>query len=322
MLVALKIFITRKVGSFVRLTFVPFLRIWENLAFPVRLDLSDDLSPIFIVGAPRTGSTILYQALTNLYQVTYIDNFAAKWFRNLRFGVWLSKKMFGDAPHNNYRAQHGSTQAFGLHAPSECGAFWYRWLSRERHFVDHRELPRSALDMIRKEVLGVTCKYGRPFLFKNLNAGQRLRLIREAFPGARIIYIKRDPRYVVMSILRARESLGIKRGHWWSIKPRNYKELIELDEAEMCACQVSFIESQIEEDLDLFPKEQIFHVHFNDLTASYVDKLGKRLGLSERAGSPSPPTFKADPEFEVSNELAVTVDRLLEGMESPTKCVK
>ena len=25
--------------------------------------------PVFIIGAPRTGSTILYQALTNLYDV-------------------------------------------------------------------------------------------------------------------------------------------------------------------------------------------------------------------------------------------------------------
>jgi hypothetical protein len=41
--------------------------------------------PVFIIGAPRTGSTILYQTLTNLYDVLYIDNLVCRFSKNLFF---------------------------------------------------------------------------------------------------------------------------------------------------------------------------------------------------------------------------------------------
>jgi hypothetical protein len=265
--------------------------------------------PIFIIGAPRTGSTILYQALTNAYKIGYIDNTACTWHRNLRFGMWLSRTKYGDSPHNNFRADHGNTQEFGGHAPSECGGFWYRWLPKDRHFVDHQDVTTRMVNGIRSEILGVTSYLGKPLLFKNLNAGQRLRLIKRAFPDAKILFIRRDPRFVIRSILKSRSKAGINATQWWSIMPPNFEELSTLPELEMCGAQVYFIEKQIEEDLALFPIENVKEIHYQDLDASLIEDLAQWIGVNPRSEG-SAPEFLKDSIDSLANDELETLNRI------------
>ncbi|WP_176761452.1 sulfotransferase family protein [Billgrantia gudaonensis] len=249
--------------------------------------------PVFIIGAPRTGSTIIYQALTNAYRFAYIDNVACTWCHNLSLGLWLSNKKYGDKPHNNFKAEHGDTRKFGGHAPSECGQFWYRWLPKHRHFIDHNEVTSKMVKEIREEVFRASSYLKRPLLFKNLNAGQRLRLIHEVFPKAKFIFVRRDPRFVTRSILKARRKIGTQDGQWWSVMPPNVEELRMLPEGEMCAAQVYFLEQQIEKDLTLFPKENIQEVHYQNLDENLVNLLGEWCGVTAR-GKGEIPKFQHD----------------------------
>ncbi|WP_375170184.1 sulfotransferase [Marinobacter sp.] len=268
----------------------PFIRTLEHLFFSAKESAKP---PVFIIGAPRTGSTILYQALTNSHKVAYIDNKACAWHRNLRFGLWLSSLRYGEKPHNNFKAEHGSTASFGGHAPSECGAFWYRWLPTDRHFIDDHEVTPVMVKEIRAEVMGAAHKLQRPLLFKNLNVGQRLRLIKKAFPDAKLIFVRRDPRFVVQSILKARERLGIGAGEWWSIMPPKFQELRELPEPEMCMAQVFSLEKQIEQDLKLFPSDNVREVFYQNMSASMIQDLGKWIGVDMKPQAEMP-VFRQD----------------------------
>lgn len=272
---------------------LPILRFLENKKF--RKFVKRKYQPIFIIGAPRTGSTILYQALTNAYKFAYIDNTACIWHRNLRFGMWLSHKKYGDKPHNNFKAEHGNTRKFGGHAPSECGQFWYRWLPKDRHFVDHDEVTDRMIQQIREEVLGVSGYFQRPLLFKNLNAGQRLRLIKKAFPDAKIIFVRRDPRFVTRSILKARKKVGVPAGRWWSIMPANVDELLKLPEPDMCAAQVYYLERQIEEDLKLFYVDNVRTIHYQELGEELICKLAEWCGVPKRPDAEMPEFMHDDP---------------------------
>lgn len=264
--------------------------------------------PVFIIGAPRTGSTILYQALTDAFEVLYIDNLACRWSGNLPFGIWLSQLIYGPRPHGNFASNHGDTSRYGGHAPSECGAFWYRWLSKERHFVDDDEITQDMIVGIRREITAAINRHDRPFVFKNMNAGQRLRLIRRVFPGAKFIFIKRDPRLVVQSILQARAARGVPAGAIWSIRPRGFEEILALPEDEMVVAQVAAIEAQIDLDLGLFPKENSIVVNFEEVSESTIEALGEFMGAQRRRGG-SIPVFKKTPPFEPQPRLDSLLDR-------------
>lgn len=254
-------------------------------------------APVFIVGAPRTGSTIFYQALTNYFDVLYFDNVVSFWYRAILFGFWRSFIKYGHAPHNSFSSEHGVT--LGGHSPSECGEFWYRWLPKDRHFVDKVE--PAVIAAIRQEVNEVSAVFDRPLVFKNLNAGQRLRLIVKAFPDARIIFIRRDPLFVLRSILSARRRVGVKAGQWWSVRPPEYERYLSLPEAQMCAAQIFNIEKQILEDLELFPRENVFVVDYDELSADAVKEMGRTLGLMLREGG-SLPEFSKDSVDVISAE--------------------
>jgi len=249
--------------------------------------------PIFIVGAPRTGSTIFYQALTNCYDVKYIDNVASSWYMSLPFGMWLSNIKYGMRPHNNYFAEFGNTLNFGGHAPSECGDFWYRWLPNECHFVDSGEVSESSTVEIRRELDLIMSKYPQPLLFKNLNMGQRLRLIHEIYPDAKIIFIRRDPRFVIRSMLSVRKKLGLSVDEWWSVRPRNFKQLVGLSEVEMCAAQVYYIDKQIKEDMKKFDSKNLVTVHYNELSETKIASIANFLGF-DRKNNVVMPAFRKD----------------------------
>lgn len=257
--------------------------------------------PVFIVGAPRCGSTILYQALSNALDLLYIDNLAARLYFNLFTGLWLSQRRYRGRPHDSFEAAHGDTRQAGGHAPSECGAFWYQWLPREDHFVDYGQVPPRHVRQIRFAVEFPSRWFGRPLLFKNLNAGQRLRLIVEAFPAARILYLHRDPAATVASILKARRALAIPAGRIWSVRPRDFRRLEQLPEEEMCREQVRLLEAQIEADLALFPPAQIMRVHYDDLSAATVERIRAWIGVAPRRDG-TLPAFRAPPRRTAAQE--------------------
>lgn len=301
--------VLRRGKSVFRYLLQPIIGLWEARFLNVEMEVP--LSPVFVIGAPRTGSTILYQALTNAYRFAYIDNTVCTWHRNLRFGFWLSGKKHGDKPHNNFKSEHGNTHKFGGHAPSECGQFWYRWLPKTRHFIDHDEATPKMVAELRKEVLGASVYLQRPILFKNLNAGQRLRLIHKAFPGAKIIFVRRDPRFVIRSIMKARQKVGVAEGQWWSIMPPNTTELLSLPEGEMCAAQVYYLERQIEKDLALFPKNNVRVIHYQDLDQGLVHRLGEWAGVSVRDDAEIP-EFQHDAPSQLTQDELEELTRLVE----------
>jgi len=135
---------------------------------------------------------------------------------------------------------------------------------------------------MKAEVSGA-CQYlKKPIVFKNLNAGQRLRLISQVFPSAKIIFVRRDPRFVIRSIRRARQQVGVSEGQWWSIMPKNTKDLLPLPEPEMCAAQVYYLEQQIEDDLRLFPDDNVKEAHYRDFDDALVQDVGRWIGVPAR----------------------------------------
>ena len=242
--------------------------------------------PLFVIGAPRSGSTALYQAITATLDVAYVNNLTCSLCTCLPLSFGLSRFIFRERAHRCYRSSFGNTRDCGWNAPAECGEFWYRWLPRDRHFVDFDDVSPRTVRHLRSEVARATRIAGKAIVFKNLNAGQRLRLISRSFPEARIVHITRDIRFNAQSIVLARCRNGIPRGTWWSIKPPKYEQYLDLPKADLAIAQVKAIEAQIEQDKQLFSPEQWKTVCYEDLTANperIVGEIAQFLNVKRRS---------------------------------------
>lgn len=229
--------------------------------------------PVFIIGAPRTGSTILYQTLTNQLDVLYIDNIVCKFYKNFFFGFCLSDKLFKQKAHNCFRSDHGDTSKCGLNAPSECGSFWYKWLPTGKHFIDYDDITENMVNNIRDEIIAVVNYFDKPVVFKNLNAGQRLRLIQKCFPEAKFIFIKREPLFTAQSILKAKRKLQIDDDEFWSVMPSNVEELEKLNSYEQIVKQIYYLEKQITQDSKLFDQKNGLIINYKELGEFFEDVL-------------------------------------------------
>jgi len=253
--------------------FSPFIDIFEK--HYKRITFNSDFQPVFIVGPPRSGSTILYQSITNRFEVSYIDNLTCMFYRNLLFGNRMSNLIYNACPHNTSKSNFGNTSEYGFHAPSECGEFWYQWLPRDKHFIDYSDFDEKVVNQIQKEIFSIIQFEKKPFVFKNLNAGQRLRLISRVAPKAKIIFIKRKTLDNALSIYQSRLKNGIKEDEWWSIMPPNVSELNRLPLYEKIVKQIYYIEKQIMDDKYLFPSKNFLKIQYED----YLDNPNNHLDI-------------------------------------------
>ncbi|WP_156980916.1 sulfotransferase family protein [Vibrio galatheae] len=243
-------------------------------------EYDEELSPIFIIGAPRTGSTILYQGLTNQFDVLYFNNLNTKFCNIPLIGFWLSEKFFEGKAHNCFDSKFGNTN--GLNSPNESGEYWIRFLPKDRHFIDFSDINSIDVARIRRELTALCNMFGKPLIFKNLNAGQRMRLLHVMFPNARFIFIHRDPFYTAQSILESKRKQGINDNEYWSIKPANYDYLCGLKWYRQIPEQIFYLEKQILEDKSLFHKENFYDISYSSLSSKIIAELGCSLNLREK----------------------------------------
>ncbi len=250
---------------------IPIIRRWEMKYIKKYSNQPLKHQPVFIIGAPRTGSTILYQTLTNQLDVLYVDNITCRFDKNFFFGFWVSDKLYKQKAHNCFKSNHGDTTKCGLHAPSECGGFWYRWLPTNKHFIDYEDITDEMVKKIREEITTVINYFDKPIVFKNLNAGQRLRLLSRCFPKAKFIFMKRESIFTAQSILKAKRKVDIADNEFWSVMPKNYKILEKLNSYEQIIKQIYYIERQIIEDSKLFTKDSFLSIDYKDLGNNFND---------------------------------------------------
>lgn len=174
--------------------------------------------PIFIIGPPRSGTTLTYQLLTQCLDVAYITNLEARFpyapLLGASFSKWRKSPSRKDV---DFSSEYGRTH--GKLGPNEAGQFWYRWFpGGEKVYVRSGELPEECRNDMHAHVRAIqNIKGGNPLCFKNVYHSARIGALKETFPDATFLIVKRPPLEIAQSILRARRKAGSGKENWWSI---------------------------------------------------------------------------------------------------------
>lgn len=220
---------------------------------------------ILVVGAPRSGTTVLMQWL-QASGISVPSNIAARFPRNPYFAGLLQRLLSDPAlnyrdeltippPDESFRSDYGKTR--GPLSPHEFSFYIRRFFPvsvGERLTVEQLKQIDVAGFLRGLALFGAAV--GTPVALKALLIQYHL----ELFADARhviIVHVHRDEADNVCSLLAHRELVAGDAGEWISVRPPQYDYLVELAPVEQVAGQVHFTNREIEAQLVRFPVERV-----------------------------------------------------------------
>jgi hypothetical protein len=260
-------------------------------------------APVLILGAPRCGSTLLFQALAEAFDFGYLSN------RHCQFyGVasW-AERIFRPARArvaSDYSSRHGVIE--GPAAPSECGAFWYRFFPRRPEYVSLSLTSPPEMRRLRGAMRALGSAMGKPILFKNLHCSLRLEPTALALPEARFIVLRRDEIQNAHSVLETRLQVHGNYETWWSMEPPSIDALRNLPPHQQVVEQIRHIHATIDADRAAVGASRFIDVgyeEFCDDPTVVLERIATflaREGIHVRA--------RATPPAKFSRREIVTID--------------
>ena len=266
--------------------------------------------PLFIIGPPRSGTTLLYCVLTSYYRLAYISNFSEHYFRTPVVGAMLERLLEVPAGKSGYHFEYGYISGPG--APHEAGRFWAEiFPASGKGYVARGTTPAARLQQLRAATAGITRIYKAPVITKSVNNSLRISPIMEALPEARFIVCHRDMTENAISILKARKArnaLQTVPDAWWSAEPVETAQLKGKSLAYQAAAQVFYIHRQIAADRARFGTERFVEVNYESFCADVGGVLRQINAFMAAAGCQLSVAGEVPGTFPVHHDKTVSTD--------------
>ena len=243
----------------------------------IRSARSSMLPLVLIVGAPRAGTTLVYQVLAHYLPVTYFTNLSALFPRAPITASRLFLPASQTAP-ASVHSYYGNTA--GLAGPNDGFHIWNRWLGTDRYRA-LQALDDDAISAMRRFFAAWTQTFGRPLLNKNNRNTDCVALLGRVMPEAFFVVVRRDPVYVAQSLLIARQHVqGDKRRRWGLHSLDQTRETDPLGYVDSVCRQIVEIERKLAEDRQTLAARQFIDVqyeHFCQNPADSVAEISSRI---------------------------------------------
>ncbi|RZU99596.1 sulfotransferase [Spiribacter vilamensis] len=286
---------------------VLFWKYQDSLLFP----------PVFFLGAPRSGTTLAMQVITDVFDVGYISNQHCKYFG----APAIAEKFFhptAERPRSGFHSIHGRTNS--AYEPAECGQWWYRFFRRHPRYVDLKGANKRKMHRFRRSVKSLIDAFERPVVFKNPHAALRIQPIEKFIPESLYIVVHRDEIDNAHSLLDVRQKVHKDYGKWWSMEPPSIEQLEKLPAPEQVVEQVRRIYATINQDLSLsdVKPSKCFFLKYEDLCddpAKEMDRLEQFFKDNEcqiERLNPPPKPFPRRNSITIDAELYAEVKKYAE----------
>lgn len=245
-------------------------------------DLPERLPTLHVIGAPRSGTTLLFQVLASGLDIAYVSNLAAAFWRAPVTGMRLARKLGVDRLEaSSFDSAFGRTA--GVAEPHEFGYFWNHHLG----YPDLRERPASHeetidWDHLRRVMINMAERAGRPIAFKPMLLLWHLERMASAMPRTCFVWIRREPRLTALSLLKMRRGLRGSVDEWASLRPA--EPLDDEPPWRQVAAQVVLLERTIARAATALGPERVLRVDYAELCADPASVLGRVADLMERHG--------------------------------------
>lgn len=267
---------------------------------------------VFIVGAPRSGTSLFYELLVARYHFAFFTNIAHRFYKTPVAASWLGRSLIR-AYQPQYTSEFGHIS--GWSAPNEGGWIWQRWLE-DGPWVDERAAQGLKVDDMRATLAALSAMFDAPFINKNVMHSNRIRLMNALFPGCLFIEVRRDLHDTARSIIRAQQR---HKGpepdaeNWWSVRPSNAGGD---DMVERAWRQVTGVAKDIARDCAALNQDCLLSINYEDLCENtsevfdivygFLSQRGIRVSLKSQV----PEQFERHPSKPLAPEIEARLTAL------------
>lgn len=270
------------------------------------VEAAAELPLIFILGSPRTGSTLVYQLLINAFDLFYISNFINDAFaEHPAIGAVLDQQFPSREP-VSYESRFGKTAScFG---PSEGSLVWGRWFGGEHpsQTKSATVLPQHRQHMLRS-FTAIHAITDRAIILKNAWNCFRVRELSRLFPKSAFIWVRRDIEAAAASDLESRYAHGSPE-RWNSATVANYTEIQRRPYWEQVVEQQYEYNRAVSEDLRTCCPDRAIELWYEDVCAepdTALDSCGvflARIGIHAPRRPIELPRLSAARDLKLSDE--------------------
>ncbi len=240
---------------------------------------------LWIVGAPRSGTTLMLQWLAASGSIAYPTNLLSRFFAAPAIGARIQRLLCDPALDHrgeladlaipfDFNSDLGKTR--GALAPHEFWYFWRRFLPTVDIEPLGERAPRADWIGLRAASLAVAEVFGRPFACKGMMVQYDLPLALARVPEARVLFVRRDEEANAASLLRARERFFGDRTRWYSARPPGSDDLLPLPPEEQVRAQVRDTNACIDAALAELPPARALEIKYEEF-CSHPARTWSRL---------------------------------------------
>lgn len=278
---------------------------------------------VFVIGSPRSGTTLMMQYLANSGAFGYPTNFISRFYAAPYWGIQIQKLISDPAynynnelidiiPCTDFSSYLGKTK--GFLGPNEFWYFWRRFFKFDQNSNQLNPAQLNTVDksLFLKELAAMEDAFHLPLAFKGMILNWNLKYLLNILNNKVVfVYTKREAIYNIQSLLSARKNFRGEEEIWYSFKPPEYNELIKLKPAKQVAGQIHFTNLAIENQLKGIPEENKVIVNYEEFcesSGSFAIKLKRCFKL---LGYES--FLKLDDyQFKSTNKISVDEEKWLE----------
>lgn len=255
-------------------------------------------APLFVVGCPRAGLSLLVEILASHENLGWIskhtDRFASGWKATAALNRVYDLPLVGQALYRvRCGARAGGAIAKALPYPAEAWNFWQSRISRFTPKDQGLWVPEAPVDtdieagecgLVRRDVSTLLSLQGRSRLLSYHGGHGRMRLLSVPFPDARFVQVTRDARAVVESFHRMVSSGEFRtweeRDRWPRVWPERWQREFRArhyDQFGLCVYLWMHFTTSIRQEGRQLSGNRYLEIRYEDLIRNPVRETGNVL---------------------------------------------
>ena len=280
---------------------------------------------LFILGAPRSGTTLMLQWLASTHRFAYPTNLLSRFYGAPYIGALVqrlltdprydfNRELFDLSPEATFQSNLGKTT--GALSPHGFWYFWRRFFPlSELQPLDEAQFDPAAVRDCLAELAAVEAVFDKPLAMKGAHMNFNIPFFATMFQQAVFVYVTRHPFYNMQSLFEARLNYFGDLRAWYSGRPPEYSELENLDPYHQIAGQVYYTNEAVARGLGAIEEKRFVRVNYETFCRDPRVTYSEILDALAARGWQTDDTYSGPTSFSPTNQVRLDggdCDRLVE----------